>query len=175
MMRDYARVSPRFWMGKTGRWLREQGRDLQVLALYLITCPNANMIGLYYLPLSIIAHETGLPVQGIKKGLQRLSEAEFAKYHEPSETVWVCEMVRFQIAESLKLRDKRVTWVARELVQYRSCPFTAKFYEKYKAVFHLEEVLKAEAISPFDAPSRGHPSGAGAGTGTGGVWGGVRT
>ncbi len=38
-MRDYAVVSPRFWTGDTGRFLR-QHPDAQRLALYLMTCPS---------------------------------------------------------------------------------------------------------------------------------------
>jgi hypothetical protein len=50
-MRDYAKVAPTFWNGETGKKIRELGRDAQVVALYLITCPSSNWIGLYYLPL----------------------------------------------------------------------------------------------------------------------------
>ena len=156
MMREYARVSPRFWTGKTGHWLREQGRDLQVLALYLITCPNANMIGLYYLPLLIIAHETGLPMHGIKKGLQRLAEGGFAHYDQTSEIVWVPAMVRFQIGETVKQDDKRAKGILRELLQVQTCPFAKDFFEKYRTVYHLDAVLEAKGLaSPFEGPSKG--------------------
>lgn len=49
-MRDYAKVSPRFWLGETGRELRKAGAEAQVVAFYLMTSPHANMLGLYYLP-----------------------------------------------------------------------------------------------------------------------------
>ena len=77
-MRDYAKVAPQFWIGETGRELRTMGPETQVLALYLITSPHANMLGLYYLPLPLMAHETGLSAQGTLKALARLSEAGFA-------------------------------------------------------------------------------------------------
>ena len=58
-MRDYAIVSPRFWIGTTGRELRRLGPEVQVVALYLLTAPHSNMIGLYYLPIPTLCHETG--------------------------------------------------------------------------------------------------------------------
>ena len=55
-MRDYATVAPQFWLGKTGRELRRQGAEAQVVSFYLMTSPHANMLGLYYLPILYIAH-----------------------------------------------------------------------------------------------------------------------
>ena len=58
-MREYAKVSPTFWTGDTGRSLRGDP-DAQRVAFYLLTCSNANMIGLYYLPLPTLCHEIGI-------------------------------------------------------------------------------------------------------------------
>ncbi|EEW4485717.1 replication protein [Escherichia coli] len=76
-MRDYAKVSPRFWLGETGRELRKAGAEAQVVAFYLMTSPHANMLGLYYLPVLYLAHETGLGLEGASKGLQRGFEGAF--------------------------------------------------------------------------------------------------
>ena len=45
MARDYAIVTPQFWTGTTGREIRARGRDAQLVALYLMTSPHANMLG----------------------------------------------------------------------------------------------------------------------------------
>lgn len=66
-MRDYGKVSPQFWIGKTGKALRNAGSEAQLVSLYLLTNPHANMIGLYYMPLMFIAHETGLGMEGACK------------------------------------------------------------------------------------------------------------
>ena len=71
-MRDHAIVSPHFWTGETGRQLRKDA-DAQRIALYLMTCPSANMIGLYYIPIPLISHEVGISLQGASKGLARSS------------------------------------------------------------------------------------------------------
>lgn len=71
-MRDYAKVSPRFWLGETGKELRKAGAEAQVVAFYLMTSPHANMLGLYYLPVLYLAHEnrawSGRGFEGASKG-----------------------------------------------------------------------------------------------------------
>ncbi|EAA8947744.1 hypothetical protein B6440_24925, partial [Salmonella enterica] len=79
-MRDYATVSPQFWLGETGRKLRKEGAEVQVVAFYLMTSPHANMLGLYYLPILYLAHETGLDMEGAWKGLQRAISVDFCSY-----------------------------------------------------------------------------------------------
>lgn len=46
-MRDYGRVYSSFWQSPEMRALPEDGRTL---ALYLLTCPHANLIGCYRMP-----------------------------------------------------------------------------------------------------------------------------
>ena len=53
-MRDYAKVSPAFWTRGSGKRLRGN-IHAQLLGLYVVTCPNANMLGIYYLPEPTIA------------------------------------------------------------------------------------------------------------------------
>jgi hypothetical protein len=61
-MRNYAKIAPQFWIGNTGRKLRDAGSEALLVALYLLSSPHANMLGLYYLPRPFIAHETGLGI-----------------------------------------------------------------------------------------------------------------
>ncbi|MFT3789627.1 MAG: hypothetical protein QM741_00825 [Rudaea sp.] len=61
-MRDYGKVSPQFWIGKTGKRLRGN-LEAQIVAMYLMTAPAASMTGVYYCPLVSIAHETGLDAE----------------------------------------------------------------------------------------------------------------
>lgn len=146
-MRDYARVLPQFWRGETGKSLRRDP-DAQVLAMYLMTCPSSTMTGLYYLPIPTIAHETGLTLEGASKALRRLSEAGFAHYDEQEEVIWVPEMARCQIDDTLPARDNRIKGVLRELEQYRSSRFYLAFFDRYRRDFHLP------APSPFEGPSK---------------------
>ncbi|NSX05064.1 DNA-binding protein [Cupriavidus gilardii] len=151
-MRDYGKVSPQFWMGRTGKELRKRGPEAQLVALYLMTCPHANMLGLYYVPLMYIAHETGLGMEGASKGLAWAIEAGFCEYDEDSEVVWVVEMAHYQIGERLSPSDKRCAGVQNEYNALPENPYLARFFEKYEADFNLTR--KRENGSPLEAPSK---------------------
>lgn len=136
-MRDYAKVSPQFWIGITGKRLRSAGMEAQIVAMYLVTCPHANMLGLYYLPKLYLEHETGLPSEGASKGLARAIEAGFCHYDEVSEMVWVPEMASYQIGEALTPADKRCLGIQKEYDALPENPFLQGFYERYGAAFNM--------------------------------------
>jgi hypothetical protein len=138
--RDYSKVAPQFWTGPTGKALRSAGPEALVVGCYFMTCPSANMIGLYYVPLPVICHETGIPSEGASKVLRRVSATGFAQYDDETETVWVPEMARFQIDDTLKPGDLRIKGIVRELAAVRKCKFSRDFYEKYRAPFKLPEL-----------------------------------
>src|SRR5690554_5583043 len=120
-MRDYAKVSPHFWIGSTGRELRGESLEVRVVAMYLITSPHATMTGLYSLPLPMLAFETGIPFEGASKALRRLCEVGFCSWDDDVLMVWVHEMARHQIGDELKPADKRCAGVRRE---YETLPET---------------------------------------------------
>src|SRR6266496_3257993 len=107
-MRSYSCVTPQFWTGATGRALRQAGRDAQVIALYLVTCPSASMTGVFYLPLPTLCHEVGIAPAKARKALAALERENFAQYDAESEVAWVPEMARFQVGERLEPGDKRI-------------------------------------------------------------------
>ncbi len=170
-MRDYSKFAPRYWTGETGAVLRSLGRDAQVLGAYLITCPMANMIGLYYLNLATLIDEVGhIDREGALEVLRRLSEGGYATFDERSKTVFVVEMAKHQIGESLSKRDNRHKAVIKELEQYRKSPFFNAFLDRYSDAYQLELVARndenGKALrSPSKAPSK-PGTGAGAGEGS---------
>lgn len=155
-MREYSKVSPQFWIGATGKKLRKAGPEAQVVAMYLMTSPHANMLGLYYLPLMYIAHETGLGMEGASKGLQRAVEVGFCSFDEDSEVVWVHEMASYQIADELKPADKRCVGVQNEYDAVPANPFLAAFYDRYQAAFCMtrKRGYSPEIASPMEAPPK---------------------
>ncbi len=161
-MREYARLSPTFWTGGTGKELRGLDPEVKVLALYLLSAPGSNMLGLYYLPLPVIAHECGQSIEVTERGLATLAGLGFAEYDPESEFVWVIEMARWQVlgrSVALKPSDKRVAGVSRELQQLSRNPFTARFCDKYRDALRLEAPptpsSEKDLASPFDGPSDG--------------------
>ena len=151
-MRDYGKISPSFWTGKTGKAIKAGGQEAVVVAMYLMSSPHSNMIGLYYLPMMYLAHETGLGLEGASKGLQMACEAGFCSYDEASEVVWVHEMARYQIADELKANDLRTKGVQREIDSVPENPFISAFYDRYGIAFNLKK--QAEKASPLQAPSK---------------------
>lgn len=155
-MRDYGKVSPQFWTGRTGRKIRALGAEAQVVAIYLMTCPGSSMIGLYYLPLPILAHETGIPLEGASQALRRLSEAGFAEYDDENEIVLVPTMARHQIGERIDPRDKRHLGVIREAEKLTYSRLFARWFALYREPYSLPEMRSI--ASPSEAPPKPLPS-----------------
>lgn len=153
-MRDYGVVSPKFWIGETGKALRGNG-DAQLLALYLMTCPHANMIGVFHCPVLYMSHETGMSFEGASKALASLSEAQFCTYDEVTETVFVHRMAAYQVGEALKAEDNRVKSVVKEWQNIASEPLQRAFSAIYSGAFHLPvEPKKARASKAPSKPLR---------------------
>lgn len=166
-MREYARVAPQFWTGDTGKQLRKLGAEAQVLAGYLMTGPAANMIGLYYVSIPSIAHDTGLSVKRITDLMAHLATIGFALYDFRTEYVFVPRMARFQIGISLAPRDKRLRGIVTELCSVPCRSFVDAFIREYREAFcldddervirHLSKPLLADR-KPLPDVEKGHPS-----------------
>jgi hypothetical protein len=152
--RDYGKLRHRYWTGDTGRQIRGLGWEAQLVGAYLCTCGSSNMIGIYYLPLQLIAHETAVKtLEGASKALRRLSEVGFAYYDESTETVFVPNLAREQIAESLEETDNRRKGVIELLSEYKKSRFVADFVGFYKDAYKLPDYLASKPLrSPFEAP-----------------------
>lgn len=153
-MRDYGSVSPQFWIGKTGKALRGKP-DAQLLALYLMTCPHANMIGVFHCPVMYMAHETGLGFEGASKALASLIELGFCLYDEDSETVFVIRMAAHQVGENLKADDNKVKGVQKEVGRIAVDVLRTAFFDEYAEAFHLRREAPSKPLqSPEQAPSK---------------------
>jgi hypothetical protein len=147
-MRDYGKVSPQFWVGRTGKALRGD-MEAQLVALYLMTSPHANMIGVYYCPIEYVAKETGIPLEGASKALRRLIDADFCTYEADSEWIFVHKFAENQIGEELKATDKRVQGVVNELAKIPKDQCWQSFRAMYAVPFNLPPLA-----SPSEAPSK---------------------
>jgi hypothetical protein len=151
-MRDYGKVFPTFWIGKTGKEIKNLGREAQLTALYLLTCPHATMIGIYYLPLNFLSHETDIPLKGALKALQSIEKINFCTYDLASEYIWVHNMAFYQIGGPLKQHDNRVKCINDIFAKLPNLPFLSRFYEKYKDLFCLESTRPLEApLNPLQS------------------------
>lgn len=163
-MRDYAKLAPTFWTGKTGRALKRRGIEGVLVALYLVSSPHSNMLGLYYQPVLYLAEETGLTIEGASKGLQDCIACGFCSYDEETKTVWVHEMAAWQIAESLSSGDKRCKGIQKDYDALPDNPFLGEWFDRYGEAFKLARRREFEGDDqPSDegasqAPSKPHRS-----------------
>src|ERR1043166_5988913 len=159
-MRDYGKVAPTFWLRGSGKLLRGHP-CAQILALYLFTAPGASMTGLFYLALPSARHETGLDEEELDEALAKVEELGVAFYDPEAELVWVPEMARYQIGEELKIEDRRVKGVERELGIHQGHYFFDCFVGKYKEPFNLSLEPTGAAkppARPLQPPSNPHRS-----------------
>lgn len=164
-MREYAKLGPKFWQGNTGKALRKRGTPAVLMALYLVSSPHSNMLGLFSQPLMYAAYETGLGLEGASDALRHCIETGFCAYDEDSEMVWVFEMAKYQIAEELLPKDNRCKGIQKDYDALPECPFLGAFFDRYAEAFHMTH-RRGEEQGATEAPSK-PGTGTGAGTGTG--------
>jgi hypothetical protein len=145
-MREYAKVSPQFWV-----WVRQEGLgpDEILVALYLLTCPASNMFGMYYLVIEEMAHYLfgrAAPLEETftraSQALREVSERGFCRHDYESGMVWIRNMAGWQVLsdwEPLKKTDNRVKNVNREYQKLPDNPFLSEIFDKYSAILHLEK------------------------------------
>lgn len=162
-MRDYGIVSPRFWIGETGRKLRSMPYAQRV-AMYLLTAPASEMTGVYYCPVATILNDVGLPSESLARdhegalkavieALKALQSLDFCEFDFDSEYVFVKEMARWQIAEKLKPTDNRVKGIIKT-VESMPEPMRSRFIARYNDDFSLGfEVEKRKKMKPLRSPS----------------------
>ena len=129
-MRDYATIKPQFWIGETGRQLRGNV-DAQLVAMYLMTCPKSNMIGLFTCPNGTISSQVGIPIRRVNRALRNLIGHGFCRFDFKSGSVWVKNMARYQLGNQLKKTDNRIVAIKRQLDEMADCPFLQEFYDEY--------------------------------------------
>lgn len=135
-MRDFSSVSPQFWIGSTGKQLRGDSKT-QVLAMYLMTCPHANMIGVFHCPVMYMAHETGLSMEDVEQSLEKLILLGFCVYDHENDSVFVVNMASFQVGTNLKEYDNKVKGVQKYVEKIQSCLLKKAFVDRYLNDFHL--------------------------------------
>ncbi|MCG9964599.1 hypothetical protein [Shewanella cutis] len=150
-MREYSVVKPHFWIGKTGKELRGKP-EAQLLAMYLMTSPHSTMIGVFHCPIMYMAYETGLSIEGASKGLASLLEGGFCTFDAATDTVFVKNMLKFQVGENLSPKDNRVKAIKREFGELPESKAKQEFAGLYWEVLGLEKPVKN--TSPSEAPCK---------------------
>ncbi len=85
-MRDYGAVRVRFWAWAKDKELSPAAREL---ALYCLTCPHANSLGFYRLPIAYIADDLGTVPDTVRETVSELSRIGFLRHDEKSGWCWI--------------------------------------------------------------------------------------
>lgn len=149
-MRKYASLSPMFWVRGTGKRLRGCP-EAQLVALYLMSCPAATMVGIFPLSLATLCNDTGLDREGALKGLARCFEEAFAEWDEYEELVWVPALPLHQVGERISVnkdgkKDYRHKAIIKALAPFKGHRFYSAFLARYGEPYLLD-TEKEEAPS----------------------------
>jgi len=89
----YRTIETAFWTDPRIVALKPDGK---LLCLYLVTNPHAHVSGIYYLPDTIVSHETGLSASRVDTLWDTLSSAGFSRRDKKREVIWVLRMFFYQ-------------------------------------------------------------------------------
>jgi len=112
--------------------VRSISAHAKLLFLYCITCPNGNMGGIHYLPLSSASRETGLTTEELHAALHELVTAGLVKWDEPNEVVWVVRQLHYQAHNPNNYKS-----VAAVLESLRCSPLSKEFAKTYPEVMRV--------------------------------------
>lgn len=150
-MRNYASIQPTFWTRGSGKRLRDKPLA-RLLALYLMTSPASNMLGLYYVSRRTLIDDTGIPESELDSALAAVAEAEIAFYDPKDELVYVPNAARYQIGPYLKPQDNRRKQLTKQLTLYEGHEFLLRWIARYYDVYDLGAVGLSRPVQP---PSEG--------------------
>lgn len=96
-MRDYGRVYSAFWQSPEVRAMSEDGR---VLALYLLTCPHANLIGCFRLPNAYAADDLQWSSVRVSQGFDELIAKGFMSVDQGTRWLLIHKYLKWNTFES---------------------------------------------------------------------------
>lgn len=96
-MREYAKVYTAFWTDTTTRAMSE---DARTLALYLLTCPHGNLIGLFRLSNAYAADDLKWSLERVSKGFEELFEKGFCARDSASDWLVILKYLRWNQFEN---------------------------------------------------------------------------
>lgn len=154
-MRDYAKLSPFFWVRGSGKRLRGDALG-QVIAAYLSTAPAANMVGIFYVSVEAIAADTGHATTDVVAALQRVEKAGYAFYDFEAGLAWIPNHARFDLGETISPGDKRKKKLLVELAQVEGHRFELDFRRLYTDSYGLRKQSCMPLPELLDGASADH-------------------
>jgi len=149
-------VDERFWSGETGRELKLLGKDAQLLALFLVTNPMANPLGLYNFTIEHVVRYLPMTVDEARLAMDALIGVDFVSYNDDTGMVFVHNMVSYQNGFNLKVTDTRLVSIHNKLRELPANePLVQKFKSMYSDYLHIpkdnQPVMKLKPLQEYTA------------------------
>lgn len=162
-MREYAKVYTAFWADPSTRSMSE---DARMLALYLLTCPHGNLIGLFRLPDAYAADDLQWASERVSKGFQELFEKGFCARDEGSAWLVILKYLKWNQFENpnvaknaAKVFDLAPQGIAKSLCAQAILKFGTYLSEAFrKALETVPETVSETLSEPYRKPSLAKPS-----------------
>lgn len=88
----YYRITPRFWQDTDIR--NEWTEDMRFLAIYLMTSPHRNMVGLFYCPLVYMENDLQWQSKRLRVAFDALSSANFIRYDDKAQVIFIINSLK---------------------------------------------------------------------------------
>ena len=141
--RDYGKVLTGMWTGERTAAFAGLSPPAKLVALYLISAPHANMLGLYRLPLAYVAADTGLTSTETQDAMNELSEAELVSYSADRQFIWVRYFIPTQVLGDdgcLNPLDNKSVHAQRVFESLAGAPFRNDLLEAYGQALNLRSL-----------------------------------
>lgn len=151
-MRHYSKISTKFWISQKSKGIKDLPIETRLVAIYLMSSPHSSMIGIYYLPIALMAHDTGISIESASCAIEQLVEAGFCQYDFDMGYVWVIEMAYQEMGSQLKETDNRIKGIEETLQSLPPLCFMEDFFTLYGKLFHLAPLSAYQ--SEFTLPTK---------------------
>ncbi|MDG0853058.1 hypothetical protein [Roseateles puraquae] len=152
----FRKLFPSFFTGETGSALRVAGGpDALLVGAYLVAGPLTNYLGLYRLPLAVIAEDLSLTMDQVLEAMAHAEAVGFARYDHAARVVWVVKMAQYQVAALTKESDGRVKQVRKDFAALpKHCAFLDEFYAMYGERLMLDPAEHQATYAPTTTTAR---------------------
>jgi len=137
-MASYRQIHTKIWKDP---WFLDLEPDHKLLFIYLFSNEQANMMGLYQIPLKVISFETDIPLDAVQEALDQFAAA--GKVYYEDNYAWIVNM--FQYNANNPGSPKTQAHILNTLDEIPDIPLKARLLEHYADVI--------PDVYPSDTPS----------------------
>jgi hypothetical protein len=160
-MRDYGKIFTSFWTSQTTRALSEDGRTL---ALYLLSSPHSNIIGVFRVPDGYVAEDLQWSSERVSKAFDNLSQNGWATRNKETGWVVICHYLKWnpvenpnQVKSALKQLDATPNSVSEKSLIARTIMSSCERFPK-KLIHEIANRLKTLSETHAETLPKGFPN-----------------